>query len=1106
MSNARQKKYSKSSTSSVKKYSFAFVTGGPSATATTQSLSSDRRRVIQKKTYPKPPSPVKRRTSRSQPLYDFGDAEDGPPDLCDTSQRAAPAQRRRRRRKKGALASDEPMRQFRALADDYMYSLMRAEGRDDAGDAPCPTCPDGVQRPAEYRCKDCFGGSLFCRECIVRDHSRRPFCRIQRWDGATFHKCSLQELGLCLRLGHPEHERCPCPTLKTDVVAIHVNGMHKCNVEFCGCTKTSEPGGSERDQLLRRGFFPATATNPQTFCTFEVLRLFHIVTLQGKVTAYDFYAALEKLTDMMNVEGWTSRYAAFLRCVRQWRFLKMMKLGGRGSDTSRRPTDFGAGELAVTCPACPQPGVNLPEGWREGPTKDQFLYTLFIAMDACFRLKRRKVSSWERDPSLVDGGAYMVESAQFNKFISGVGAQSEMSTCTGLSAIDHANTKYHKGYAETGKMLGLCARHEFLQRTGIVPTQVGERYANTDYAFASLLRHHAKELHIVLSYDICCQYSKQLAERLQGYQLPAGFRVDIDTSKIRFVIPKLHIHGHKLLCQLLFNFNWTCGCGRTDGEGVERPWAALGALGTSLRAMGPGSASDTLDDHGNFWNAVREVGIGSLTRRRLIDAFAELAVQTAELEEFRIGQVEHAEAWEAAVIAFENDNSQENPFEPPNHGASEADVALELATEEELRAREGLDSRHELSPSAFILALLDIENRQRTIRMDVASKRYTTTDRQTELARQRVKLLRAIARLRAVQETYTPTALHAQPEMPPEAPPILAEDQALFPPSALSKEFRAACLDDVAIVEQRLRHGQCQSALDGIRNLLLIKSRMLTYKNGNVRHQGPSTRAQALLAKNQAKIDLLAQKYIDARRALVRLADGSESEVPWPSLDPGKDIRCMEDPDDTRMRGQKRPRDADSQDDIQDSALPATGGGHLQQCRDATGEGRRTVSWIWKGVETDGSEGSVYQGIKVEYCKAFSRVRRWREEVALLQEEMRRTLETLEWKARQWDRREREDARADAVGEGARAYSRKRARAYRELKARFEAMWSDLRGRTAISQAEVEELRRALDREDAEGEDDEGAEVDGLEDEEGDSEEDDEPLSRGVLDMDDDDF
>ena len=35
---------------------------------------------------------------------------------------------------------------------------------------------------------------------------------------------------------------------------------------------------------------------------------------------------------------------------------------------------------------------------------------------------------------------------------------------------------------------------------------------------------------------------------------------------------------------------------------------------------------------------------------------------------------------------------------------------------------------------------------------------------------------------------------------------------------------------------------------------------------------------------------------------------------------------------------------------------------HLQRCRDATGEGRRVISWIWRGVDTSGSSASIYSG------------------------------------------------------------------------------------------------------------------------------------------------
>ncbi|KAJ7070421.1 hypothetical protein B0H15DRAFT_793468, partial [Mycena belliarum] len=36
---------------------------------------------------------------------------------------------------------------------------------------------------------------------------------------------------------------------------------------------------------------------PQTCTTFRALEMFHIMTLLGKVTTYDFYSGLEKLTD-----------------------------------------------------------------------------------------------------------------------------------------------------------------------------------------------------------------------------------------------------------------------------------------------------------------------------------------------------------------------------------------------------------------------------------------------------------------------------------------------------------------------------------------------------------------------------------------------------------------------------------------------------------------------------------------------------------------------------------------------------------------------------------------------------------------------------------------
>lgn len=48
----------------------------------------------------------------------------------------------------------------------------------------------------------------------------------------------------------------------------------------------------------------------------------------------------------------------------------MLKRGGRGHDP-RGAEGTKSGELVVECPACPRPGINLPEGWQNVPEKEK---------------------------------------------------------------------------------------------------------------------------------------------------------------------------------------------------------------------------------------------------------------------------------------------------------------------------------------------------------------------------------------------------------------------------------------------------------------------------------------------------------------------------------------------------------------------------------------------------------------------------------------------------------------------------------------------------------------------------------------------------------------
>jgi hypothetical protein len=48
----------------------------------------------------------------------------------------------------------------------------------------------------------------------------------------------------------------------------------------------------------------------------------------------------------------------------------MLKRGGRGhEDSGVKGTQPGA--LAVVCPACPHPGINLPNDWESAPSSEQ---------------------------------------------------------------------------------------------------------------------------------------------------------------------------------------------------------------------------------------------------------------------------------------------------------------------------------------------------------------------------------------------------------------------------------------------------------------------------------------------------------------------------------------------------------------------------------------------------------------------------------------------------------------------------------------------------------------------------------------------------------------
>ncbi|KAF7972615.1 hypothetical protein HWV62_17352, partial [Athelia sp. TMB] len=303
----------------------------------------------------------------------------------------------------------------------FLRQLLRLDGRGHyAHEGLCPVCDK--EKPT-VRCEDCHDRVLLCPGCTVDHHYSNPTHRVEYWNGTYFEPTTLKAHGLRIQLGHALDEHCvnPVPSPGDDFIIVDTNGIHAVSLNFCVCTTAQK----DTIQLLRARLYPATVKSPQTAATFNVLEFFHLLTFDSKASAFEFYHALGRRTDNTGTVEISDRYEEFLRMVRQWRNLKMLKRAGRGHDPEGVDTTK-EGQCAVLCPACPQPGKNLPQGWDATPEKSQFLFSLFLAEDANFRMVRKKVSSEAANPTMSAGLSYFVEISKYRAHLATYGDQKEV--------------------------------------------------------------------------------------------------------------------------------------------------------------------------------------------------------------------------------------------------------------------------------------------------------------------------------------------------------------------------------------------------------------------------------------------------------------------------------------------------------------------------------------------------------------------------------------------------------------------------------------------------------------------------------------------------------
>ncbi|KAK6977540.1 CxC2 domain-containing protein [Favolaschia claudopus] len=918
----------------------------------------------------------------------------------------------------------------------FLDELLRLEGRGDfRQQTKCANCDRAVV-DAIYRCKDCFTDALSCKGCIVSTHKETPFHRVEMWNESDFFESvTLKSLGLRIRNGVcpgtlAKRARVP-HTPRDDFCVVDSNGIHEVGLDFCSCSLAED----HDVQLLRARLYPATTSDPATAATFRVLRDYHLTTLEAKCSALHFYNKLARQTNNSGVFQPRSRYHEFRRMTRQWRNLQMLKRAGRGHAMDGI-AGTQAGECALLCPACPQPGKNLPldGSWRNVPREKRFIYALFLALDANFQMRRNDVSTELKDPSLGDGIAFFGRVEEYMEHLEAHwGLEQEKSTCVAHDAVNEPNRESY-GMAASGIGTVDCARHNMKRPNGVGDLQKGEKYINMDFMLWQSLANYDDIVQLFISYDIVCQWHKNIWLRLSQYQ-PQLCQRGLKRYYV-WLIPKFHLPAHIEDCNILYSFNLTPFVGRTDGEAPERGWANINSIAPSTKEMGPGARRDTLDDQFNDVNHKKIIGFGKSLLEKIQKAVPNMTAHRLELWEAEQGlPSDEVEKWRAEMEAWELDAASPNPFKlTEKHEGMQAirgRLAAAAADDPDVD-----DVRGDLHAHEMIVMGINLEEQQRQLAFDAGLlKTHATDGQKTGLLERSNKLGRKITQFLKIRESFTPSVAslraaddvaRTEADRPKPTPALPVPAVKLWMPSMLASLPHVLVKPSHARCEFELRVGQAHAALEELRRLLLVRTAKYQFKTLHRRGVAANTRAKTTIESLDEQIRRISAQY---------------RETEW-----ARKLRVLN-PDDVRPR----PRATFSDPEHKSKKRRKTGSAAAEDpgVRQEREAAARPASWIWLSQLSEGekSQGGMTEALRIEWAKTRARAWRWTEEVDLLEEEMRRVLEFLKWRAEWWIALigQRVAAPDDPAGtEGFVAYARRQSRIQSDLRARFEANWRDV--------------------------------------------------------------
>ncbi|KAF8811081.1 hypothetical protein BYT27DRAFT_7221743 [Phlegmacium glaucopus] len=850
--------------------------------------------------------------------------------------------------------------------DGLLEALLSRESLNE-GDKQCRHCDQGHW--AVWRCRDCALGVPMCRGCMRASHMANPFHRIERWNGGFFRSADLWEVGIYVLVQH--HSGTPlCETLTEDAAGasvsalpflgtylrvVHSNGIHDIAMVSCEC----------------RG-------HNITLFTVQLLDIFRLCNLELKASAYQFYQLLRRLTTPTAPAGVVDLY-------------RELKWAGYGTDS--KPVDeVKAGELAIFCPACPQPGINIPAEWLEDPARHVLL--CFFVADGNFKADHVQQKKAAGDVWLSEGSGMIPRSQEYLSFLKSALERLTKAPCENTFRAIMNSLQASKACDVMGVVGIACARHGCYAPNALVDLFKGEQQKNVDFAFLKALTSTRVEPEqgVLLIYDIACQYFVHLQDRI-GNHLPFGLEVEA-------AIGLFHVHAHKDQCFFRYASSFIPGAGSL--------WSSLNSISPTARTATLAHRAEMLDDHATDSNHKKMLG---------------MVMTLCKSNSTAIDMLDHAQSYyqnltmEAGSTAVEKWNIDiVRAEERRTEDITAMDIYAAKLDTDSLACRLLAAGVAGSALRVWMELSLAVEEKQLYIQAKVRQLARSPASADWQgIEKDREGLSPLMLQLKQAQQmagvTEMPGSQTTQSEMldiwddiitePVHASADVPEKEsipALAPAPAEYQRSPASCIGPCPIEDQHISlpsngnisavHGALECShrvslaehhLNQIRNLIAEKSFQFSHVIRVSPCKGVTTRSRAAVNKLNLQIALHCRLYSRCRAHVIALGADPATQAQLQPL---------------------RPEDVKASTAIVNPNEP--------------GSTRLTLSWIWQmagghhlglvaNIGAGATSDSVSEFRRVHWLRARAQLMRWQEEVTLTRHEMQWTVAFFAYNSRKWD-------------------------------------------------------------------------------------------------------